>query len=217
MSKYFILRWFLCPIIRLYIKEIKGLQNFPKEGNYIFAANHNSLADDFAFICLYGSRRKENKLCAIARQKPIKKTFIDKTIMRIIAYLTNLLVIIINSHEENKIQKVLNLIKKGYCFFNHPEGRVNTDTKVMLKARTGTARIALLSRKPIIPIGLIDTEKVLPLNSHFPRFHRMTINIGEPINLDKYYGQEDNKDILEKITHSYMKEIGSLSGKKYPY
>ena len=209
------MRWTILPVLRLYIKEIKGIENFPKKGKYILIANHNSLADDFAMVYLYFSRRVDGKIAAIARQKPLKSNFIDKLIMDFIAFLSNLIVKVINSYEENKISKAVEALNKGYCFFTHPEGRVNTDPKVILKAKTGTARIALLSKVPIIPIGLIGTEKVLPLNAHFPRFHRISINIGKPLTFEKYYGKEDDRATLEKVTTIFMKEVALLSGKSY--
>ena len=217
MNRYSFIKWAILPILKLYIKEIKGIENFPKKGRYIFVANHNSLADDVAMAYLYILQRVDGKVSAIARQKPLKDNFIDNLIMDVIAFFSNAFFRIINSYEEGKISKAVQALNKGYCFFNHPEGRVNTNPKVMLKAKTGTARIALISKVPVIPIGVIDTEKVLPLNSHFPRFRRLSINIGKPLTFKEYYGKEDDKATLEKITTIFMKEVALLSGKLYPY
>lgn len=217
MNIRIILKWTLGSFVRLYIKEIKGLKDFPIKGKYILVANHNSVADDFAMSYLYLLLRVNGKIVAIARHKPLKDRFIDKLIMDLLAVISNLLFKIINSYEKDKISKTVEALNNGYSFFNHPEGGVNTDPKVMLKAKTGTARIALLSKVPIIPIGIIDTEKVLPLNSHFPRFCRLSINIGKPLTFEKYYGKENDKKTLETITRIYMKEIAKLCGKTYPY
>jgi len=217
INRYSALRWFICPLIGLYIKEIKGMKNLPKKGRAIMVFNHNSVADGFAIIYIYLIRRGNGRIAAITRLKPIKNSKLDKILMDWIASLSNFFFKLIDHHEEDKIEKAVNALKNGYYFITPPEGRINTDSKVMLKARTGTARIALLSKTPIIPIGLIDTEKVLPLNAHFPRFKRLSISIGKPISLEKYYGKENNKKILELITRKFMKEIEKLSGRYYPY
>ena len=77
INRYSFIKWTILPILKLYIKEIKGIENFPKKGRYIFVANHNSLADDFAMAYLYILQRADGKVSAIARQKPLKDNFID--------------------------------------------------------------------------------------------------------------------------------------------
>ena len=99
MNRYFFIRWTILPILKLYIKEINGIENFPKKGEYIFVANHNSLADDFAMAYLYIMRRMDGKIAAIARQKPLKNNFIDILMMDVIAYFSNIFFKVINSYE----------------------------------------------------------------------------------------------------------------------
>ncbi len=217
LNRYFFIRWLICPLIGLYIKEIKDIENFPKNGSYIIVANHNSVFDGFALAYLYTLRRRDGRVAVVARLKARRNNQIDKAMMSFISVISSIFWMIIDTDENGKISKVLNALNKGHSFLILPEGRVNTNSKVMLKARTGAARIALLSKVPILPIGLADTEKVLPLNAYLPRLKRLAINIGKPISFAKYYGKADDKKTLEKVTRIIMKEVEKLSGRSYPY
>ena len=75
----------------------------------------------------------------------------------------------------------------------------------------------MLSKSPVIPIGLIGTFQILPKGNYVPKFKRATINIGKPMYFDKYYKRPITKRLLREVTTEIMKEIARLSSQKYEF
>ena len=97
-----------------------------------------------------------------------------------------------------------------------PEGK-RGDGRRLQKAYTGVAKLALLSKAPILPIGVIGSDKVLPKGKSLPRFVRCEVNIGKPMYLHQYYNKKINEKALQEVTRSIMKEIAKLIGQEYDY
>ena len=85
-------------------------------------------------------------------------------------------------------------IPRGPAFFD-PE----------LKGRWGAARLAALSKAPVIPIGLWGTEKVWPRSSRLPNVLNVTnppevrIRVGPPVELKYRSLDVDTKRIMKAI------------------
>ena len=80
----------------------------------------------------------------------------------------------------------------------------------MIRGKTGAVRIALKSGKPIVPAGIKNTAKVLPMEKWLPRrFSRIIkVNIGKPIYFNRK--KAHNKKDLRRMTDELMKEIERL-------
>jgi 1-acyl-sn-glycerol-3-phosphate acyltransferase len=73
--------------------------------------------------------------------------------------------------------------------------------------RTGTA---------IVPVGLIGTDEVQPVDKRMPRLFRpVTIRFGEPLDPERYGDYEQEHLALRELTDELMYEIGQLSGYEY--
>ncbi len=60
----------------------------------------------------------------------------------------------------------------------------------LMAPEAGVGMIALRAKATVIPVALVDTEKLYPPHSLFFRFHRINIVYGRPVPLDDlYYGQ----------------------------
>ena len=97
----------------------------------------------------------------------------------------------------------------------YPEGTRTRDGKLH-RGHTGVARLALRTGAPIIPVGLIGTDAVQPVDSKLPRlFKPVRICFGKPIELDHYQGRHDDRLALRDVADEVMFEIGQLCGYEY--
>lgn len=104
------------------------------------------------------------------------------------------------------------VLKRGDLLGIFPEGTRSPDGR-LYKGKTGAARMALEVGCPIIPAGLIGTEKVLPKDSKMPQLHRVALFFGAPMHVP----QEAREDayLLRVFTDELMAQIAKLSGQTY--
>ena len=88
-------------------------------------------------------------------------------------------------------------------------------TETCRKEKTGAAKLAIEANVPVLPIGLINTDKVLPRGKFFPRFRRCDIKIGKPLHFN--YAKNPDEKVIEATTSKIMKEIAKLTNKTYNY
>ena len=197
----------------LYVKDIRGKENFPKDSSFIIAANHASYYDDLLLPLLIFMFAKK-KVHMYVNSRFFKNYFLKK-------FLDHHECIPVdvkkdkNSEKVNKdaFHKALAYIKKGEVIGIFPEGHRSLDGK-MQKAKTGIARLALAAKVPVVPVGIIGSYHILPKGKMLPRFKRCSVQIGKPLDFTKYYGKEDKKTAL-KVTDIIMHSIARLSKQKY--
>jgi 1-acyl-sn-glycerol-3-phosphate acyltransferase len=73
----------------------------------------------------------------------------------------------------------------------------------------------LESGVPVVPVAMIDTEKVMPIGSRLPKVRRIGIVIGKPLDFSRFEGMEGDRFILRSITDEIMYELDRLSGQEY--
>ena len=117
---------------------------------------------------------------------------------------------------EKGLNMAVHFLKKGKLICVYPEG-TRSLTGRLQEAKTGIARLALITKTPVIPIGLIGTFKILPKGKYIPKLKRATMNIGKPMYFSKYYNKKVTKALLRKITDEIMREIARLSKQKYKF
>jgi 1-acyl-sn-glycerol-3-phosphate acyltransferase len=101
------------------------------------------------------------------------------------------------------------VLDAGGVLASHPEGTRSRDG-VLLRAKTGLARLAVSSGAPVLPVGVIGLERFLPRDTTFPRlFKRVTLRFGEPFTLDPP-AEGDRRETLESATTEIMIRIGRL-------
>ncbi|MFA5860243.1 MAG: lysophospholipid acyltransferase family protein, partial [Candidatus Thermoplasmatota archaeon] len=106
------------------------------------------------------------------------------------------------------------ILNEGKLFGIYPEGTRSTDGKLH-KGRTGAARLALQARVPIIPVGMLGTDKVLPKGKSLPKLKKVTIHLGAPLSFAEFYGMENDRKVCREVTDRVMEAIGRLSGQEY--
>ena len=108
----------------------------------------------------------------------------------------------------------LRVLSQGQVLGIYPEGTRSPDGR-LFRGRTGIARMALESKVPVIPVAMIDTEKVQPIGRRLPRIRRIGIIVGEPLDFSRFDGMEGDRVILRAVTDEIMYELMKLSGQEY--
>jgi 1-acyl-sn-glycerol-3-phosphate acyltransferase len=75
--------------------------------------------------------------------------------------------------------------------------------------------MALEAKVPVIPVAMIDTEKVQPIGKRLPRIRRIGIIIGQPLDFSRFDGMEGDRIVLRAVADEIMYELMKLSGQEY--
>lgn len=200
----------LPPIINIWIKNTSGLENVPKKGAFIIAANHESYIDHFIIVKTFVMHLNK-KVHSLA-----KKEHFDNPVKSAWHRWGGAIPIDRQAGGKEALMWAVNALKKGKIIMIHPEGTRSLTGKIQ-KGKTGVARLALAARVPVIPVGLIGTFEIMPKGKHIPKLKKAEINIGKPMHFDRHYNKSITKRLLREITNEIMKEIAKLSNQKYNF
>jgi 1-acyl-sn-glycerol-3-phosphate acyltransferase len=187
--------------------RVEGRDNVPRQGPVILAANHRSFLDSI-FIPLAVPRRVTFVAKAEYFDDP-KTAWFFRGCGQIPIRREG------GSASERALASATDVLRKGQVFGIYPEG-TRTRDGYLHRGHTGIARLALRNNVPIVPIGLVGTDDVQPIDSRMPKlFRRVTIRFGEPIDPARYEGGPNDRLALRELTDEVMYEIGQLSGYEY--
>ncbi|MCY7373668.1 MAG: 1-acyl-sn-glycerol-3-phosphate acyltransferase [Spirochaetaceae bacterium] len=213
MFYWFLKRIVLGPVLRLVFRPyVIGLENVPAEGGAIFASNHLSFSDSI-FLPLVVERRItflakadyftgrgiKGRLTAGffrgAGQVPVDRSG--------------------GSASEAALRTGLRVLGRGECLGIYPEGTRSPDGR-LYRGKTGVARMSLEADVPVLPVAMIDTEKIQPPGRKMPNIgRRVGVKIGAPLDFSRYEGMEGDRFVLRSITDEIMYELMDLSGQEY--
>ncbi|GAA2741471.1 lysophospholipid acyltransferase family protein [Kitasatospora cinereorecta] len=212
---YRLMKMIVAPLLRIFFRPwMEGEENIPDEGPAILASNHLSFSDSFFLPALLKRRVTfiakaeyfttpglKGRLTA-AFFKGVGQLPVDRSGAR--------------GAGEAAIRSGIAVIERGELFGVYPEGTRSPDGKLYRGKVGGLARVALATGAPVIPIAMIDTEKVQPPGQVVPNFGiRPGIRIGRPLDFSRYQGMENDRFILRSVTDEVMYEIMRLSGQEY--
>ena len=115
---------------------------------------------------------------------------------------------------EASLNTGLGVLGQGQVLGIYPEGTRSPDGR-LYRGRTGIARMVLEAKVPVIPVAMIDTEKVQPIGQRMPKIRRIGIIVGEPLDFSRFDGMEGDRIVLRAVTDEIMYELKQLSGQEY--
>ena len=201
---------FVVSFLRLFIRKVSGIENTPKDKNFIVASNHSSYLDPFiiATVILLATERYTRFLALRSGRGFVVGERVSRSVFKAIP---------LGEDKEKAFSDMLHVLKKGKdCVGIFPEGPRSLDGRLK-KGKTGVIRLAIKSKKPILPFGLIGTYEIAPREKIIPKLRRCELSIGKPIYFDEYYNKKITRALLRKLTDDLMAEIAGLTGKKYSY
>jgi 1-acyl-sn-glycerol-3-phosphate acyltransferase len=187
--------------------RVEGRDNVPRHGPVILAANHRSFLDSI-FIPLAVPRRVTFVAKAEYFDDP-KTAWFFRGCGQIPIRREG------GSASERALASATEVLANGQVFGIYPEG-TRTRDGYLHRGHTGIARLALRNNVPVVPIGLVGTDEVQPIDARMPKlFRRVTIRFGEPIDPTRYEGGANDRLALRELTDEVMYEIAQLSGYEY--
>jgi 1-acyl-sn-glycerol-3-phosphate acyltransferase len=200
------------PTLRMIFKpQVEGLEHVPRTGAVIIAGNHVSFADEI-FTPL-AARRQVFYLA--------KAEYFDTPGVRgraTAAVFEGLGQVPVKREVARSaaasVELCVDLLRQGRAFGIYPEGTRSRDGRLH-KFRTGVARIALRTGVPVVPVGLVGTDDVLPPGSR--RWHRkpVAVRFGAPMDFSGRPEDERSARKLREVTEEIRLAVQSLSGQEY--
>ncbi|WP_034092704.1 lysophospholipid acyltransferase family protein [Streptacidiphilus albus] len=205
----------VAPMLKIFFRPwVEGMDNIPSTGPAILASNHLSFSDSFFLPALM-----KRRVTFIAKSEYFTGTGIKGKLTAAFFRGVGQLPVDrsgVRGAGEAAIRSGIAVIERGELFGVYPEGTRSPDGKLYRGKVGGVARIALATGAPVIPVAMIDTEKLQPPGQVRPNFGvRPGIRIGAPMDFSRYQGMENDRFILRSVTDEVMYEIMRLSGQEY--
>ncbi|GGQ45397.1 1-acyl-sn-glycerol-3-phosphate acyltransferase [Streptomyces mutabilis] len=192
---------------------VEGLEHIPADGPAILASNHLSFSDSFFLPAVL-----DRKVTFIAKAEYFNTPGIKGRLTAAFFKGVGQLPVDRSGARgagEAAIKSGIEVLERGELFGIYPEGTRSPDGRLYRGKPGGLARVALATGAPVIPVAMIDTEKIQPPGTVMPKLMRPGIRIGEPLDFTRYQGMEHDRFVLRAVTDEVMYEIMKLSGQEY--
>lgn len=187
--------------------RVTGLENFPKSGPVIVASNHKAFLDSVIISALMPRR-----VAFLAKAEYVNSPGIRGRAMKAIFELID--IIPVNRTDQTgrlkALEKGLERLNNGQVFGIYPEGTRSRDG-YLYRGRIGVAWLAHKTGAPVVPVGLIGTERIQPPGSRVIRPVRFTVRVGKPLYFEELGDQQTGK-LRRETTDIIMDRIAQLSG-----
>ena len=178
------------PLLLLTRRDWRGLEHVPADGGVLIAANHISVVDPtvLADFLVFGGRRLPRYL---AKAGMFVGRGLVPSVMRGAGQIP---------------------VQAGECVTIYPEGTVTRDPgKWPMLARTGVARLALLSGVPVVPVAQWGAQEIhdsyRTKGMHLLPRHTMRLLAGPPVDLSPWQGKDMTAEVLREATAAVMSAI----------
>lgn len=192
---------------RLWNTEVTGLDRIPEEGPVIVAPNHISFLDSALLMGLL-----PRQIWFVG-----KAEYMDDWKTKYLFPATGMIPIDRSggSASQKALDAAAGVLGNGGIFGIYPEGTRSRDGR-LYKGRTGVARLALRTGAPIVPVGIIGTDKIQPPDARAPKlFQACSFHFGRPIKPARYQKRIDDGRVYRELTDEVMFEIRELCGQEY--
>ncbi|OZG67510.1 lysophospholipid acyltransferase family protein [Bifidobacterium eulemuris] len=190
---------------------VTGLENIPREGGAIIAANHLAVIDD-ALLPITSPRMIHFMGKAeYFEGKGLKGRFKKW-------WFTSVGVFPVDRSGGNKSLGALThareIIEEGHLFGIHIEGTRSPDGR-LYKGHTGAARLAFETGCAIVPTAIIGSRELQEPGTVIPKKGRTQVIYGKPIDVPKKPSDEITHEDLRALTDRVTAEIQKMSGQEY--
>lgn len=202
----------LGPILNILFRPwVRGSENVPRKGGAVLASNHLSFVDSI-FLPL----KVKRPVTFLAKSDYFTGKGVKGAVIRWFFKSTGQLPIDRSGGKasEDSLNTGLGVLERQLLLGIYPEGTRSPDGK-LYRGRTGIARMILEAQVPVVPVAMIDTDKVQPLGAKYPKIHRVGVKFGQELDFSRFAGMEGERVVLRAVTDQIIYRIKELSGQRY--
>jgi len=190
-------------------RDWQGLENLENDpGGIIVAPNHTSWFDPLVVAHMLWSRDRPPRFLA-------KESVFRVPIMgQIITSAGQVKVYRETAEAVDAVRDAVSAVEGGECIVVYPEGTITRDPGLWpMQGKTGAARIALATGRPLLPLAQWGAQDVMPPYRRqlrlFPR-KTMHVRIGAPVDLSDLASRPLDADTLRIATDRLMDAMTGL-------
>lgn len=184
--------------------DMRGLENIPPEGGVILAANHLSFLDSVLLMYApprrvtflgkqeYVTARSTRRLFPAAGMIPVDRS--GRGVARSLGI-------------------AIERLRAGEIVGIFPEGTRSRDG-LLHPGHAGVAHLALKSGAPIVPVGIVGSDRSMAPGRLLPTRDPITVTFGEPIDLGPWAGRGHTSSVKAEITEEVMASIAAITGQR---
>jgi 1-acyl-sn-glycerol-3-phosphate acyltransferase len=210
---YWVMKVLLSPVFRLLWRvRVEGREHVPRHGPAVLAANHRSFCDSL-FLPLVVPRRVT--YLAKAEYFDSRKTaWFFRAVGQIPVRRDG------GPQAERALATARDVLAQGHLLAVYPEGTRGLDGHVH-RGRTGVARLSRECHVPVVPVGIVGTVDVQPVDARLLRpFRTVVVRFGAPVRMEPAADPFDpladhDHAACRRFTDDLMREIARLAGSEY--
>ena len=203
LEPYHLLRLVVRPESFPYARfDYAGLENIPERGPALLAANHRSYFDVVALAIIAARLGRPVRFLG-------KRQIFDAPVVGQIARALGGISVDRGSGSDQPLRDAQRALEAGELLVILPQGTIPRGEAFfdpVLRAKTGTARLAAMTGVPVVPIGLWGTEAVWPRSARVPNMMNIThpplvrVRVGAPVHLGLEDAVADSAAIMDAIS-----------------
>ena len=186
---------------------VDGLANVPPSGGFIVAPNHLSFLDSVLVQALM-----PRPVAFFAKAEYFSGTGVRGALMR--SFFEGVGSIPVQRGQQaasvQALKTLLGMLEAGDGVGIYPEGTRSRDG-LLYRGRTGVGWLALTTGAPVVPVGLLGTDRLQPAGSRWIRPQHFTMRIGEPLYFERT-GPDHSLPARRQATDTIMDAIAALTG-----
>jgi len=187
---------FIKPTLTLLLRpQVKGRGRIPRRGGCILVANHESAIDPF--VLGLASHRAIRFLA--------KRELFRSQIVRFFLWAFGTIPIERGGGDHKALARARDLVERGALIALFPQGTCLPYRHRPFKR--GAAWLALETGAPVVPVALVNTEKVLPPKRRKIGLPRVRIVIGEPIRVTR---ADATREAANRLTQQFERAVAEL-------
>ncbi|KRF06282.1 acyl-phosphate glycerol 3-phosphate acyltransferase [Arthrobacter sp. Soil782] len=186
---------------------VQGLENVPPGGGFIVAPNHLSFLDSVLVQALM-----PRPVAFFAKAEYFTGTGMKGALMR--SFFEGVGSIPVQRGQQaasvQALKTLLGMLEAGDGVGIYPEGTRSRDG-LLYRGRTGVGWLALTTGAPVVPVGLLGTDRLQPAGSRWIRPQHFTMKIGKPLYFERT-GPDHSLPARRQATDTIMDAIAALTG-----